>query len=391
VCKYRVGKYNIISVDRYSVDFKIGLLLLKWFVSLNIKDGKEGVFMIQTRRWHVNMNHINEDNQAIEAATNLLIAGSTVAFPTETVYGLGADATNKAAVANIFQAKGRPADNPLIAHVATKEQLELLVSDLPAYAEQLIDRFTPGPITFILPSNGICAENVTAGLSTIAVRIPDHPIAQQLLINCDIPIAAPSANTSGKPSPTTGDHVWEDLSGKIAGLLDGGATGVGMESTIIDCTGEIPMILRPGGITKEQLEYIVGTVLIADSLQEETDKPKAPGMKYKHYSPEVPLILVNGTAAMMQTMIDREQAKGNRVGVLASSSMITKISADQLIPLGEQLPEIAAHLYDALRLCKQTAIDIILCETFPETDIGDAIMNRLRKAASTEIHPQDLR
>ena len=151
------------------------------------------------------------------------------------------------------------------------------------------------------------------------------------------------------------------------------------------------MILRPGGITKEQLEYIVGTVLIADSLQEETDKPKAPGMKYKHYSPEVPLILVNGTAAMMQTMIDREQAKGNRVGVLASSSMITKISADQLIPLGEQLPEIAAHLYDALRLCKQTAIDIILCETFPETDIGDAIMNRLRKAASTEIHPQDLR
>jgi len=346
--------------------------------------------MIQTKRWNISMKQIDKDNQAIEAATKLLIAGSTVAFPTETVYGLGADATNNEAVAKIFQAKGRPADNPLIAHVATKKQLGLLVSDLPAYAEQLIDRFTPGPITFILPSNGVCADNVTAGLSTIAVRIPDHPIAQQLLINCAIPIAAPSANTSGKPSPTTGDHVWEDLSGKIAGLLDGGATGVGMESTIIDCTGEIPIILRPGGITKEQLEHIVGTVLVADSLPEKNDKPKAPGMKYKHYSPEVPLVLVNGTAETMQVLIDREQANGNRVGVLASSSMIAKLSADQLIPLGEELPEIAAHLYDALRLCKQTEIDVILCETFPETDIGDAIMNRLRKAASTEIHPQDI-
>src|SRR5690625_5955453 len=176
--------------------------------------------MIQTKRWNISMKQIDKDNQAIEAATKLLIAGSTVAFPTETVYGLGADATNNEAVAKIFQAKGRPADNPLIAHVATKKQLGLLVSDLPAYAEQLIDRFTPGPITFILPSNGVCADNVTAGLSTIAVRIPDHPIAQQLLINSAIPIAAPSANTSGKPSPTTGDHVWEDLSDRKSTRLN---------------------------------------------------------------------------------------------------------------------------------------------------------------------------
>lgn len=342
--------------------------------------------MMQTKRWNLNRSQIAQDHKAIEAAANLLITGSTVAFPTETVYGLGADATNKAAVAKIFHAKGRPADNPLIAHVATKEQLGLLVSHLPIFAEQLIDEFTPGPITFILPSNGICADNVTAGLPTIAVRIPDHPIAQQLLLNCAIPIAAPSANTSGKPSPTTADHVWEDLSGKIAGLIDGGATGVGMESTIIDCTGDTPMILRPGGITKEQLEQVVGTVLVADALQDKTEKPKAPGMKYKHYSPEVPLVLVNGTAEMMQTIINREQASGKSVGVLARSSIITTLSADQLIPLGEQLPEIAAHLYDALRICKRTEIDVIICETFPEIGIGDAIMNRLRKAASNEIH-----
>lgn len=208
---------------------------------------------METIRWNLKNDYLY-NQKAINGAAALLKSGSAVAFPTETVYGLGADATNEAAVSKIFQAKGRPEDNPLIAHVATKSQLTRLVDSYPPFVDKLIDEFVPGPLTFVLPSNGTCVKNVTAGLSTIAVRIPDHPVAQELLKVSDIPIAAPSANISGKPSPTTGNHVWADLHGKIAGILDGGPTGVGVESTVIDCTDEIPIILRPGGITKEQLE-----------------------------------------------------------------------------------------------------------------------------------------
>src|SRR5690625_4129839 len=210
---------------------------------------------MQTKRWNV-----TEDDAGIAEAASFIQQGLTVAFPTETVYGLGADATNEQAVAKIFQAKRRPVDNPLIVHVATVNQLLRLVSYLPAYVEQLIDKLTPGPLTFVLPSNGTCAPNVTAGLSTVAVRIPSHPVAQRLLLSARLPIAAPSANISGKPSPTTADHVWEDLAGHIAGLLDGGKTGFGLESTVLDCTKEIPVILRPGSITKEQIEAIIGPI-----------------------------------------------------------------------------------------------------------------------------------
>ncbi|WP_164670289.1 L-threonylcarbamoyladenylate synthase [Virgibacillus doumboii] len=338
---------------------------------------------MQTNRWDLQTEQPNK--QVIEEAAHLLKSGQTVAFPTETVYGLGADATSATAVSGVFQAKGRPEDNPLIAHVATKEQLSRLVTELPAIAEKLIDEFTPGPLTLVLPSNGACAKNVTAGLSTIGVRIPSHPIAQQLLKTCDIPIAAPSANISGKPSPTTADHVWSDLNGKIAGLIDGGPTGVGVESTVIDCTQQIPVILRPGGVTKEQLEQVAGTVMTDPALANKSGQPKAPGMKYTHYAPEVPMWLVAGSAEDIQVVIDTERIQQKRVGVMASTETAGKLQANRVIPLGTSLEEVAAGLYDALREFKNGDVDLILCETFPSTNIGQAIMNRLEKAATAYI------
>lgn len=337
--------------------------------------------MIETKRWNLKNDRLYND-QAINEAAEHLKNGVTVAFPTETVYGLGADATSERAIAEIFQAKGRPQDNPLIAHVATKKQLTALVDHLPVYVEKLIEQFSPGPLTYVLPSNGTCATNVTAGLSTIAVRIPDHPVAQELLKQCDVPIAAPSANLSGKPSPTTADHVWNDLNGKIGGLLDGGPTGVGVESTVIDCTQDIPIILRPGGITKEQLEEAIGTILLDPALGDNNEQPKSPGMKYKHYSPEVPLWLIEGSVEKMQSIVDVERNKGNRVGVLASLETSNQIYADEIFSLGQTLNEITANLYTALRTYKIGEVDIILCEAFPEYGIGQALMNRLKKAAS---------
>ncbi|MBM7601210.1 L-threonylcarbamoyladenylate synthase [Virgibacillus halotolerans] len=340
--------------------------------------------MRQTKRWYLK-NDTTYNQEALIEAANLLTSGETVAFPTETVYGLGADATNETAIMKIFQAKGRPQDNPLIAHVATKEQLLKLVDGLPAYAEKLVDQFSPGPLTFVLPENGTCAANVTAGLSTIAVRIPDHPVAQQLLKQCNIPIAAPSANISGKPSPTTAGHVWTDLQGKISGLIDGGPTGVGVESTVIDCTQDIPTILRPGGITREQLEAVVGRVGVDPALTNKTDRPKAPGMKYKHYSPEMPMWLVAGSARKIQEVVDKERSKGQRIGVLASLETAEKINADEVMSLGKEMDEITANLYTGLRTYKSNDIDMIICEAFPETGIGEAVMNRLKKAASIYI------
>lgn len=340
--------------------------------------------MMQTMRWNLD-NKARQNLQAINDAVALLKKGSIVAFPTETVYGLGADATNEAAVAKIFQAKGRPQDNPLIVHVATKDQLMELVTEIPLFAEKLMDTFSPGPLTFVLPSNGACARNVTAGLSTIAVRIPNHPVALQLLGSCNVPLAAPSANISGKPSPTTGDHVWSDLVGKIAGLLDGGPTGVGVESTVIDCTQDKPIILRPGGITKEQIEAVVGTVMIDPALANALMSPKSPGMKYKHYSPEVPLWLVEGSYEKIQAVINKERVKSKRVGVLASAETIQLLNADQFISLGKNITNVAANLYDALRTFKKDEIDLIICETFPEIGIGQAVMNRLKKAATIYV------
>lgn len=360
------------------------LILRKGLISIKIRTRKEGAVIMETKRWNLNgIEDVSLINESINEAADLLKSGSTVAFPTETVYGLGADATNEEAVANIFKAKGRPQDNPLIAHVATIDQLKELVTDLPAYAEKLIEAYTPGPITFVLPSNGTCATNVTAGLSSIAVRIPDHPLAHALLTSVNLPIAAPSANLSGKPSPTTADHVWIDLSGKIAGILDGGATGIGMESTVVNClNAEGPVILRPGGITEEQIEKVTGKLLNQDPAINLSEKPQSPGMKYKHYAPEMPLWIIEGTADEIQDIIDEERQKGRRVGMIARDNLATQLNADQMIFLGKDLSDVAANLYHALREFKEDQIDLIISESFPNTGIGQAVMNRLSKAAS---------
>lgn len=318
-------------------------------------------------------NYLDSTERSLTVAAELLNKQEIVAFPTETVYGLGADATNEAAVSKIFQAKGRPADNPLIVHVHDPQQITDYVTEIPEIAQQLIDAFMPGPFTIILKSNGTVTETVTAGLDTVAIRIPNHPVAQALLAQANLPLAAPSANLSGKPSPTTAEHVYHDLNGRIAGIIDGGATGVGLESTVVDATGEIPVILRPGGITRSEIENVIGTVELANSLK--VTQPKSPGMKYNHYEPDAPLYLIEGDNNFFQEQIRHFQQQGNKVGgVIASAPLIDQLHVDISYPCGhrEHLSEVAAKLYYALRYFNDTSVDIILAETFPTQGIGEA-------------------
>lgn len=325
---------------------------------------------------------------SITRAAELLKQKEVVAFPTETVYGLGADASSEEAVAKIFEAKGRPADNPLIVHVANKDQINNYVEKITPLAEKIIDAFMPGPVTVILPSNGTIAKNVTAGLTTIGIRIPDHQAARELISQANLPIAAPSANISGKPSPTSAIHVYSDLHGKIAGILDGGPTGIGVESTVVDCTKEIPVILRPGGVTSQQIKDITGMDVFDETLKDVKDAaPKAPGMKYTHYEPDAPLALIYGEAAYFQAKINDYQAQGKKVGVLASEELAGKLSADYVKVCGSihDLAKVAAQLYDVLRSFNREDVDVILSETFVEQAVGQAVMNRLKKAAS-QVH-----
>ncbi len=321
----------------------------------------------------------------IDAAAALLQEGELVAFPTETVYGLGGDATVSDSVKKIYEAKGRPSDNPLIVHVAERTQLDAFVTDVSDEAQRLMDAFWPGPLTILLPvKEGALAPEVTAGLSTVAVRIPSHPVALAILKAADIPIAAPSANTSGKPSPTKASHVKEDLAGRIACIIDGGTTGVGVESTVLDCSGSQPVILRPGGVTKEALENVVGPVLTDVALKQTTAAPKAPGMKYTHYAPVAPAYLVDGTTDYFQACIRLFQLEGEVVGVLATTETLADLDADVKVSCGTQsdLASIAAELYDGLRTFNHhEEVTVILAETYAEAGIGQAIMNRLEKAA----------
>ncbi len=323
-------------------------------------------------------------NESIKKAATLLKKGEIVAIPTETVYGLGADATNEVAVDKIFTAKGRPSDNPLIVHIASKEQLFKLVTEVPSYVEDLIDEFSPGPITYVLKSSGKVSGNVTAGLCTVGVRIPNNQVALDLLYYADIPIAAPSANISGKPSPTTAQHVLDDLDGKISAVLDGGPAKVGVESTVIDCTGAVPVVLRLGKITAHEIKQIVGNVEVISSLTENVDQPKSPGMKYKHYAPEVPLILVKEDGRLEKALTE-EQAKGHRVGLLISTSKEKPLQAEKIMKLGENEEEIAVRLYDALRSFKRAEVDVVICESFPTTGVGKAVMDRIERAATKVI------
>ncbi|MGP4038903.1 L-threonylcarbamoyladenylate synthase [Gracilibacillus sp. D59] len=326
--------------------------------------------------------------QSLVKAAQLLNNQEVVAFPTETVYGLGADATSEVAVSKIFKAKGRPADNPLIVHVHHPSQIKHYVTEISTMAQTLIDHFMPGPFTIILKSNGTVADTVTAGLDTVAIRVPDHKIGRALIQEANLPLAAPSANLSGKPSPTTAEHVYQDLNGRIAGIIDGGATGVGLESTVVDATGDIPVILRPGGVTKQEIEDVAGTVELTGSLKEK--QPKSPGMKYNHYEPDAPLVLIDGDQIFFQKHINSYQQEGKKVGVIASKPLVNLLQADISYSCGnrDDLSEVATNLYYALRYFNDTNVDIILAETYPQVGIGDAIMNRLTKAA-THHHIQN--
>jgi L-threonylcarbamoyladenylate synthase len=329
----------------------------------------------------------NVNRTELEEAAHLLRENEVVAFPTETVYGLGGNALSNDACAKIFAAKGRPADNPLIVHISAMEQLQPLVGEVPEPAQKLMDAFWPGPLTVILPKGQAVCDKVTAGLSTVAVRMPNHPVARALIEQAGLPIAAPSANRSGKPSPTTAEHVKRDLEGRIAGIVDGGETGIGVESTVVDCSGETVEILRPGGLTKAEIEAVIGETAIAHTPSDLNEAPKSPGMKYRHYAPNAKLTLVDGSPAYLQSLVDKEQQRGTKVGVLTTDERKHDYQADVVLSCGKRsnLRTVAHSLYRILRAFDEQDVEVIYGEVFPEEGIGEAIMNRLKKSAGGRI------
>ena len=315
-------------------------------------------------------------------AVDILNAGEVVAFPTETVYGLGAVATNDEAVKKIFEAKGRPSDNPLIVHIGTKEEVELYIEHIPEVAKTCMELFWPGPLTLVMQVKpNMLAKSVTAGLDTVGIRMPDHPVALSLLRQLKKPLAAPSANRSGKPSPTEAIHVQDDLGGYIPYILDGGSTGIGLESTVLDVTHEPPVILRPGGITKEMLELGIGPV-IQPTKNDLVSTPKAPGMKYTHYAPNAPVLLIDCDEEKVKKAVQQLQEQGQKVALLAPDNF-RGIKADFYFSIGaaHRKEEMGATLYHALRACDKTAATIILATTTTSEGVGAAIMNRLEKAS----------
>lgn len=333
-----------------------------------------------------------QSREAIRCAAAMLQAGGVVAFPTETVYGLGADAGNAAAVEKIFAAKGRPADNPLIVHIGGVEQLDQLVREIPPRAFLLAGHFWPGPLTMVLPKSERLPGIVTAGLQSVAVRVPAHPLALALLREASLPVAAPSANLSGSPSPTTAAHVMADLAGRIDAILDGGACSIGVESTVLSLLRSQPAILRPGGVTLEMLQAVLGEEIVdlSDANGEYEGTPPAPGMKYRHYAPAVPLYLVEGggeRGELLASLLADLRRQGRRPGLLLSAETAQQFSSYENIPLevlgsAKDPALMASRLYAALRRLDNGAVDIILAEGFAEAEMGRALMNRLRKAAS---------
>lgn len=340
------------------------------------------------------INPVKPEKNQIELAARVLREGGTVAFPTETVYGLGAHALNEVAVKKIFDAKGRPSDNPLIVHISEICEVDKLVSSVPQGARKLMEAFWPGPLTIVMYRSHVIPDVITAGLSTVAVRIPSHPIARMLLSAAGVPVAAPSANLSGKPSPTVGQHVIDDLFGKVDVIIDGGSSKVGLESTVIDMTASTPLILRPGGVTYAQLKEILGEVAIDPGVLEKLEHnvtPRSPGMKYTHYSPKADVIIVEGeggkVAGKINELTRENQLNGLKVGVLALEKTAGLFRADKVLIVGdENQPEtVAANLFYRLREFDRLGVDIIYAQSVNDEGIGMAIRNRLNKAAGYRI------
>lgn len=339
------------------------------------------------------LDHHAIDDEIIKKAAAAIRTGELVAFPTETVYGLGADALCPAAAKKIYAAKGRPSDNPLIVHIARWQDLLYIAKDVPKEAEKLAEAFWPGPLTMIVNKNDKVPYETTGGMDTVAVRMPSHPVALALIRESGRLIAAPSANASGRPSPTMAEHVAEDLAGRIPIILDGGEVGIGIESTIVDLTEEVPMILRPGYITGEMLERVIGKVHMDPGLIAENSavKPKAPGMKYRHYAPKADLKIVDGAKEAVISAINaltKEQKEQNkRVGVIGTDETAALYQGDLILSMGsrEDEDEIARHMYRILRTFDESGVDVIYSESFATPRIGQAIMNRLLKAAGHQV------
>ena len=341
----------------------------------------------------VKVDKEHPDEAAIKEAGEILKNGGLVAFPTETVYGLGGDGLNARSSEKIYQAKGRPSDNPLIIHIAQLEDLDKIAEDVPDGAKKLAEKYWPGPLTMIFKKKDIVPIETTGGLESVAVRMPSHKVARALICYGGKYVAAPSANTSGRPSPTLAEHVIEDLNGKVDMILDGGEVGIGLESTIVDFTEKIPVILRPGYINQKMIAEVIGEVRMDKGLliTDASVRPKAPGMKYRHYAPKGQLTLVEGdkdkVIDKINELVREKKEEGYKVGVIGTDETLDAYHADILRSIGSrQKPEsVAANLYRILREFDDLECDYMYSESFFEQGLGNAIMNRMLKAAGYHL------
>ena len=334
-----------------------------------------------------------EKAAALKKAGEIIREGGLVAFPTETVYGLGADALNAEASAKIYAAKGRPSDNPLIVHIHDVDQVYEIASEVPEAAKKVMEKFWPGPLTVILNKKSCVPDGTTGGLKTVAIRMPSHPLARDFIRESGRMIAAPSANTSGRPSPTLASHVYEDMQGRIPLILDGGAVGIGIESTIVDFTEKIPTVLRPGYISLEKLKELLGEVKMDKGLlrADASQRPKAPGMKYRHYAPKAELTIVEGSTEYVVAYINQKakeaSKRGRQIGIIGTEETFPYYSSGVVRCIGSRKKEegIALHLYEVLRDFDQCEVEAIYSESFDTPKMGQAIMNRLLKAAGHRV------
>ena len=341
----------------------------------------------------VKVDKEHPDEAAIKEAGEILKNGGLVAFPTETVYGLGGDGLNARSSEKIYQAKGRPSDNPLIIHIAQLEDLDKIAEDVPDGAKKLAEKYWPGPLTMIFKKKDIVPIETTGGLESVAVRMPSHKVARALICYGGKYVAAPSANTSGRPSPTLAEHVIEDLNGKVDMILDGGEVGIGLESTIVDFTEKIPVILRPGYINQKMIAEVIGEVRMDKGLliTDASVRPKAPGMKYRHYAPKANLIIVSGETDAVVMRINEltgeYRKKGEKVGIICTDESRAQYIGDVIESIGSRQDEdsIAQHLYAILRDFDEMDVNVIFSESFATPRIGHAIMNRLLKAAGHQV------
>lgn len=393
---------EILMLEYYDPKYKHASRNVTYDLSYEIKSITEAVDRLlaweKEQLWTkiIPIKGIQEEGleRLLEPAAKALRAGETVAFPTETVYGIGANALDAEAVKKIFKAKGRPSDNPLIVHIVENHELEPLVSHVTDHAKKLMDAFWPGALTIILPKSNLVPDAVTVGLQTVAVRMPSHPVARKLIAMAGCPVAAPSANLSGKPSPTCGEDVVTDLNGRVAVIVYGEDAAIGLESTVVDLTGDEPVVLRPGGVTLEDIKRVVGCGRYDEKLNKQLTKdeqPRSPGMKYTHYSPEADVTIFAGAlenvGAEIQKRVQEAIKVGKRPGVMTVDELGMTFEGAVVLSLGSlERPEEGANLlFKTLRDFDRLGADVVFAVAFEEKGIGKAIMNRLIKAAGHKI------